>query len=216
MRWTAKLAYVVGLIATDGNLSKDGRHINLTSKDLEQIQTFLKALKSDSRISLKSSGYSKKKYYYTQFSDVKLYRFFLKIGLTPAKSKTLGALKIPDRFFIDFLRGCLDGDGYTYSYFDPRWKSSFQLYTGFVSASKEFLEWLNSKLEELYAIKGIIRYRTRVFSLEFAKRSSIIILKKMYYKEDILCLQRKHSKIRLALDIIDKHAGVLKLVNRLP
>lgn len=210
MLWSCDLAYAVGLIATDGNLSKDGRHINLTSKDLDQIKTFLRIVKPDSKIGLKSSGYSQKKYYYTQFSDVKLYRFLVKIGLVPAKSKILAALKIPNRFFADFLRGCLDGDGCTYSYFDPRWKNSFQLYTNFVSASKKNLEWLNSKTEELYGIKGTIRLHSRVFTLEFAKKSSIVILKKMYFKRNILCLQRKRSKIMVALGIMSKQAGMLE------
>ena len=38
--WSAELAYAVGLIATDGCLSKDKRHIDFTSKDKELIKTF--------------------------------------------------------------------------------------------------------------------------------------------------------------------------------
>lgn len=212
MRWSSDLAYAVGLITTDGNLSKDGRHIDLTSKDLEQIKTFLKALDFDYKISSKLSGYSDKKYYRTQFSNVKFYRFLLKIGLTPAKSKTIGVLKIPDKYFADFLRGCLDGDGYTYSYYDRRWKNSFQLYTGFVSASKEYLDWLNLTIEKLYSIKGTIRFHSKAFSLEYAKRNSLVLLKKMYYKEGILYLGRKYSKIIKALGIINKQAEVAESV----
>ena len=37
MKWTSELAYAVGLLTTDGSLSKDGRHIDLTSKDVEQL-----------------------------------------------------------------------------------------------------------------------------------------------------------------------------------
>ncbi len=33
------------------------------------------------------------------------------IGLTPAKSKTIGALAVPKAMFIPFLRGVIDGDG---------------------------------------------------------------------------------------------------------
>lgn len=213
MKWNSNLAYAVGLIATDGNLSKDGRHIDLTSKDLEQIKTFLKAIKSKAKITLKSSGYSQKKYYRTQFSDVKFYRFLLKIGLTPAKSKTIGELKFPNKYFADFLRGCLDGDGCTYSYFDPRWKSSFALYTQFASASKKHLVWLNQKVEKLYGIKGTIRFHSKVYGLEFAKRNSLILLSKLYYKENILYLKRKRSKILAALSIINKQARVAKSVH---
>ena len=31
--WTNNFAYVIGVIATDGNLSPDLRHIHITSKD---------------------------------------------------------------------------------------------------------------------------------------------------------------------------------------
>ena len=37
MQWNHDFAYAIGLITTDGNLSPDGRHINLTSKDEEII-----------------------------------------------------------------------------------------------------------------------------------------------------------------------------------
>lgn len=215
MRWSANLAYAVGLITTDGCLAKDGRHIDLTSKDIEQIKTFKRMLKLSNKIGLKSSGHSDRKYYRVQFGDVKFYRFLLKIGLTPAKSKTIGEIKRPNRFFADFLRGCLDGDGCTYSYFDPRWKNSFQLYTQFASASKKHLEWINSEVEQLYGISGTIRFKSRAFCLEYAKKGSLVLLDKLYYKERIPCLKRKHSKIKTALDIINKRAGVEKLVDSL-
>lgn len=209
--WTAKFAYAVGLIATDGCLSKDGRHIDFTSKDLDQVKNFLYAIGITSKIGLKSSGCSQKSCYFVQFSNVKLYRFLLSIGLTPAKSKTIGELKIPRKFFADFLRGCLDGDGHTYSYFDPRWKSSFQLYTSFASASKRHLEWLSGQVEQLYGIKGTIRFRASVFSLEYAKKSSVLLLNLLYYDKEVLYLGRKYSKIMDALGIISKQkAGMLK------
>lgn len=42
--WNTKFAYAVGLMTTDGCLSKDKRHIDFTSKDLEQILNFQKCL----------------------------------------------------------------------------------------------------------------------------------------------------------------------------
>jgi len=35
--WSKELAYVIGLLVTDGCLSKNGRHIDPTSKDREQL-----------------------------------------------------------------------------------------------------------------------------------------------------------------------------------
>ena len=206
IRWSAKFAYVIGLITSDGSLSKDGRHIDFTSKDLEQVQTFARILKLNNVIRLKSSGSNSiKEYYHIQFGNIELYKFLLKIGLTPNKSKTIGELLIPDKYFIDFLRGSFDGDGCTYSYWDPRWRSSFMLYTTFVSASYSHLEWISIKVEELFGLPGIIRKGSRAFQLKYAKYASIKLLQKIYYKENLPFLTRKHSKIVNSLSIISKH-----------
>ena len=216
MNWTSDLAYAVGLITTDGSLSKDGRHLNLTSKDLDQIQNFAKVLDLKAKISLKKGAFTdEKKYYFIQFGDVKLYRFLLSIGLYPNKSKTLNEILIPDVFFADFLRGHLDGDGYTYSYWDKRWKSSFLLYTGFISASKDHLEWIKRRIGQLYKIRGNIKYSGKsVYHLVYAKRASILLLRKIYHEGKITYLARKKFKIDVALDIINKQAGMLELVDR--
>ncbi|MEK7574528.1 MAG: hypothetical protein AAB514_03305, partial [Patescibacteria group bacterium] len=44
IEWSPNFAYAIGLIATDGNLSKDGRHLNMTSGDKDMILTFKKCL----------------------------------------------------------------------------------------------------------------------------------------------------------------------------
>lgn len=212
MEWSEEIAYAIGLITTDGSLSIDGRHINLTSKDIEQIKTFAKILNINNKIGLKYGSYTRDKtYYQIQFGNIKFYKFLLEIGLTPHKTKTLGKLDIPDCYFADFLRGHLDGDGYTYSYWDSRWKSSFMLYTGFLSASKGHLEWIKGKINELYAIEGALRFQGKsTYSLKYSKKSSIVLLNKMYYKSNLPCLKRKLFKIEQALGIIQKQAGVLK------
>jgi len=40
IQWSSNFAYAIGLLTTDGNLSKDGRHLNLTSKDKDLINIF--------------------------------------------------------------------------------------------------------------------------------------------------------------------------------
>ncbi len=42
--WSPEIAYSVGLMASDGCLSKDGRHIDLTSVDIEQLENFSRAI----------------------------------------------------------------------------------------------------------------------------------------------------------------------------
>ena len=112
--WTPELAYAIGLITTDGNLSNDGRHISLRSSDTQLLETFKKCLNLSNEITLAKkakTSWEKKLSYKVQFGNVQLYRWLLKIGLFPNKTYTIGELKIPDEYFIDFLRGHLDGDG---------------------------------------------------------------------------------------------------------
>lgn len=215
IKWSNSLAYAIGLITTDGSLSKDGRHIDLTSKDIEQIVNFKKILKLENKIGVKYSGRNDgKQYFRIQFGDVKFYRFLISIGLCPNKTKFLGNILIPDAYFADFLRGHLDGDGFTYSYWDKRWKLSFMLYTGFVSASEDHLRWLNGKINDLCNIKGTIKYCGKsAYQLIYARKNSVILLNRIYYHKKLICLKRKKIKVQEALGIISTDAGVAKLVN---
>ena len=104
------LWYFVGLIATDGNLSSDGRHINVTAKDPFFLEDVKKALGLQNRVTPKPNGKGVISYQ-IQFSNIIFYNFLLSIGLTPRKSLTPGELQVPEIWFSDFLRGVVDGDG---------------------------------------------------------------------------------------------------------
>ena len=116
IEWSPLLAYAIGLITTDGCLSKDGRHIDMTSKDLEQIKTFLECLGLKNKIGRKVSGSTNRYCYRVQFGDVLFYKFLLSIGLSPGKTKILKDVDIPQKYFWDFMRGHFDGDGTFYSW----------------------------------------------------------------------------------------------------
>lgn len=205
IKWSPEFAYAIGLLTTDGNLSSDGRHFDFTSNDLEQIKNFMKCLGIKVRVGFKVSGFTKKKYPHIQFGDINFYKFLLRIGLMPRKSKIIGELKIPDKYFFDFLRGHHDGDGTFYSYWDKRWESSFMFYTVFVSASKRHIDWIKGKLHEFLKIKGHITGNPQksIYQLKYAKTESLKILNKMYYDKNVICLSRKRLKIEKALGIID-------------
>ncbi|MEK7507592.1 MAG: hypothetical protein AAB602_00710 [Patescibacteria group bacterium] len=85
-KWTPQLAYAVGLLVTDGNLSKDGRHVTMRSAETQLLETFKKCLALNNKI-----GQANKNgiiSYKVQFGNVQFYRWLLKIGLFPAKSYT--------------------------------------------------------------------------------------------------------------------------------
>src|SRR3989344_6346273 len=176
--WSANFAYAIGLLASDGCLQNDSRHIDLTSKDREQLENFLRAVSIKVKITNKNSSLSKK-YLRVQFGDVLFYKFLLNIGFTPAKSKTIGAIIIPPKYFFDFLRGSFDGDGTFYSYWDPRWRSSFMFYTVFASASHKHIDWIRRELFNRLKVKGHIARDSKksTYQLRYAKNESFKILK---------------------------------------
>ena len=200
-------------MASDGYMSKDRRHMVFVSKDLQLIRTFKKCLGIKTKISLKKSGFSPgKSSYFVQFGDVALYRFFLAAGIAPAKSKTIGALKIPNRLFFDFLRGSFDGDGSFYSYWDKRWASSFLFYLSFMSASLKHVEWLRKKIKSLagpHGHAGKKMYDNSAYQLKYAKTEARVIIDKMYHSNGIPKLERKYKKVYAVLATDNKHARVL-------
>ena len=193
--WSSDLAYAIGLITTDGNLSPDRRHFDFTSNDIKLIETFKSCLNIKNKIARKKSTYTNKySSFRIQFGNVTLYKFLLGIGLMPNKSKRLKSLKVPDKFFFDFLRGHLDGDGSIKKYYDPVCKNSRRLYIDFLSASLPHIIWIKNKIKKLLHINGFTRKTiNKIYSLTFSKRDSILLLGYIYYNDGLPRLERKFT-----------------------
>ncbi|MBI5138606.1 MAG: hypothetical protein HZA95_02290 [Candidatus Vogelbacteria bacterium] len=190
--WSGDFAYAIGLIASDGSLSHDGRHIAFTSKDLELAENFRRALKISNNISRYARGKeTEKKYFRVQFGDVNLYRYLNSIGLYAAKSKTICSVDVPHDFFWDFFRGLFDGDG-NINAVCHRESSRMQIKIRIYSASRPFLSWLKSRVGLFPVIKGgYVQTCGKIFSLSFGKFDSLVILQLMYSSEKSLYLKRK-------------------------
>jgi hypothetical protein len=203
--WSSDFAYAVGLFTADGCLSSNGRHLDFTSQDEEQLENFVRCLGIEHvKISEKENG-KDKKCGRVQFGDVLFYSFLEDIGLTTAKSKTIGSIDIPDPYFFDFLRGLFDGDGCFYSFWDKRWESSYMFYTVFNSASEYHIDWLRENINKLIDIRGHIckPKNSKVYKLKYAKDESMNLLRNVYYSDDITYLSRKRLKIKEALAKVD-------------
>ena len=150
--WTPDLAYVVGLIATDGNLSKKPGRVAIMSNDTDLLDLVRQRLKLVTEIRPHRGGYGIRCHHLI-WSDRRFYDWLISVGLTPAKSLTLGPLAIPDEHFTDFFRGCIDGDGSIVSYVDRynTFKSPSYVYTrlyvSVASASARFIEWLQASAQ---------------------------------------------------------------------
>ena len=199
--WRAELAYAVGLITTDGCLSRNGRHLTMTSKDTDLLETVRRCLGVTARITQSTNP---RPCYRLQWSDVLFYQRLTEIGLMPAKSLRLGPLSVPDEWMRDFLRGCIDGDGSIVTYIDRynTFKKSTYVYTriylSLVSASPRFVEWLRETLRRVVGVSGEVSVRrlegrNDVWRLRYAKREALRLLRWMYYSSDVPCLRRKYE-----------------------
>ena len=204
--WSSDLAYAIGLITTDGSLSKDRRHIIFTSTDIALIKTLLHCLNKTNKIINNPIGVlNKKQAYRVQISDVTLYRWLENIGLFANKSLSLSSLKIPMEFFPDFLRGHLDGDGSIVHYIDrynTKVKATYiytRLFVYLMSGSEKHILWLREQVREIIGTKGSLSKRVSksqkgihaCWVLKFSTKQAKILLNWIYYKEALPCLERK-------------------------
>lgn len=202
--WSAEIAWAVGVIAADGNLGRDGRHLAVVSKDLDFLETIRDCLGVRAAATRSRNGPGRF-IFRLQWSDRELHAWLRGIGLTPAKSLTLGPLAVPDEHFADFFRGCIDGDGSVLVYTDRYHTLKNEryvyerLYVSLVSASRPFIEWMQTTAQNLAGVHGVIEVkreagRRPIWLLRYAKRESIRVLHWMYHEPTVPCLARKRAK----------------------
>jgi hypothetical protein len=202
IEWSAEMAYVVGLTATDGCLASGSRGITFKSMDRQLVETYRRLLGRSNKIGTERTK-TGSICYRLQFKDTRLYRWFQSVGVTPRKSLTLGAIEVPDEFFAPLVRGLLDGDG---SISNGVWKADTTrrsdyyyewLRTRFVSASPPHLEWLKAKLHGQLDLSGWIWHNPKqgngISCLSYGKHDSIKLLRWLYSDAADACLLRKRA-----------------------
>lgn len=202
LQWSPEFAYVVGLIASDGNLQSDTNEVRIASTDREIIDMYCAALglrphdvppanwENPNAVEVHLRIERRPPYkeqYHIIFSDY-VYRSRLEeIGLTANKSKTLGPLAIPDPYFRDFLRGEFDGDG---CWSAERRVKRNPLLGIFTSGSRIYLEWIQATVQRMIGIKG----RIYGIDLRYAGTQAELLGKFLYYTQPLPTLSRKYIK----------------------
>lgn len=204
--WSPRLAYAVGLIATDGCLYGDGRHIAFISKDDDQMRTLLSLVDRPHiryrREESEFGGWA----YRGQFSYASLYRWLLTVGLMPRKSLVLGAIDVPDEHLMSLIRGLLDGDGTVYTLIHHPTRETYRnylyerLWTFFNSGSRRHVEWIQARLACALRISGYIEVLKQedrenpLYRLKYGNRASRVLLPAIYSDENVPRLERKWRK----------------------
>lgn len=187
--WSNNMAYILGLICADGNMSKVGNTVSicLHKDDAYLFGDVLKNMGSTHKVKLHDN--ENKKMSSISVTNKHLYNDLLKLGVTPNKSKTLKCPDVPKEFIPHFIRGVMDGDGSVDSK-NKRMK--------IVSASKDFIDGLSDMLKiidighavynEPYTHNNI---KTDFYTIRVLRRFEVKSLYNLMYKYQRLYLNRK-------------------------
>lgn len=181
---------------TDGCLSSNKKTVTQVSKDRDLLETFKRCVGSDAPIRWNQHAFR------VQVCDVAFYRWLESIGLMRRKSLVVGPIAVPDNVFAHFVRGLLDGDGsilFSIVIPNPRrypLHSYPRLRVQFLSASRDHIEWLTSRIKDLYGLEGwtTTRYqaqRAPLHILRFSKHEAIQLLSRLYADPTAPRLERK-------------------------
>ena len=139
--WTPELAWLIGVIWADGNLTRNC--VEVCSKDSDLIE-FVDSLTGADNIRLKNGGAHLRTY----FSSVTVANFLRGLGLTERKSLTVRWPQgLPKDLEGHFMRGVIDGDGWVSLRQARKGQVAPDLVVGFCTASTGFLQDVSGWLD---------------------------------------------------------------------
>lgn len=192
-------AYWLGFLYADGYIvnNKTNRNyelgIELNINDIQVLKDFNKALvnvhKIQEKINKKNfNGYT----YKTHTCILRVYskqivEDLMKLNILPNKTYKKEYPKC-DKYFYDFLRGFLDGDGCVY-------KNKNVLYVKFTNSNYNFLKYIKNRVEDDMKINmSIYKENDNKYNLYATKKEDCKkILEKLYEVKNCQKLDRKYE-----------------------
>lgn len=191
-KWSPEMAYVLGLIITDGCITDTGK-ISLDMNEKELLEKVRRVMRSQHNITLSKH---QEGLYCFHFARERLVKDLADLGVLPRKSLNVKLPAIPDAFLKDFIRGVFDGDGSIY--FEKR-SARYPIRTTFVSSSQDFIEKLEIALQQLGLPKRAIHKQKTKNGIHYKIRYSHENSKKLFEiiypdVQNGLFMERKYKK----------------------
>ena len=198
---TSNMAYILGLLASDGNVAKKENQINicLNEEDYEILEKIRKEIKSTRPIKVYSRNNGATQSKLVVFSST-MKKDLSHYSIVPNKTFILQPPELLKKeYYIDYIRGYFDGDGSVYI------NSNGIPGVNIGGASKEMIEWIRKVLAEQYGIicKKIDSSQKlsekRNYNRIFYYGENIVKLYKIFYKNDSLYMKRKKDIFKTIL-----------------
>lgn len=203
--WSHEMAYVLGLVASDGSIYIEGRQrrLEFMMKDKELLESVRDAMGSEHpiryKVTLDKRMGKYRDIYQFRICSKEICSDLINIGIRPNKSLTLEYPLIPKEFNPDFIRGVFDGDGGVY------------LLRGHIfvhiSGNYTFLDTLRLILNDNNINSRVYDSRNGCFKLTISKNSNVKKFYEYIYQNDRISLKRKKS-------VFDEFFGKNSIVNR--
>lgn len=196
---SANMAYILGMLATDGNVAKKENQVNiqLDSKDEEVLEKIRKEMSISRPLKIyeRADGTGKKMAKLIVFSST-MKKDLAHYSIVPAKTFSLMPPEfLKPEYYIDYIRGYFDGDGSIYDTIAGSRSISFG------GASKSVIAWIRKILAEKYGItctkveeNKVLSNGSKFYRITYCNKKIIQFYKVMYYNKDILYMKRKKDK----------------------
>lgn len=198
----AKMAYIMGFLAADGNIQKNGNRIQsqLSIQDKDQLIQIQQEIGGCEVYEYTSNGYPSCGWH---CYSAKIKQDLAKYGIIPHKTgKIYISNLLPKEYWRDFIRGYFDGDGSIY-------KDANGMRLSITSANVEILNNINQFFMENGIKPSNLCDDHKNKSIKFRTQACIDIYNLLYYP-DCLCLSRKKTKY---LILMKERYGSKRLCN---
>jgi len=203
--FSPEMAWVLGVIASDGHVKCTNKDFGVTSKDLSFLEKVSDLLENER--SIKKREYSS--CYNLDISSVEMVKDLHNLGFYNNKSLNLEYPNIPQEFNSHFIRGYFDGDGWFYKqktqHSTGLEKGQIGLVTGSESFANSLVEILrNQKLNPRLKVRerghvtfpsGVESYRHETYIIRLTGYSVAWFYKFIYEEsKEYMRLNRKYNK----------------------
>lgn len=105
--WSSDMAYVLGFVLTDGNIS--GNTLTISQKESEPLEAIAEMMGADCK------PYKSGNIYAIGIYRKSIVESLARLGIAEKKSLVVGLPEVPGEYLADFIRGVIDGDGWVHA-----------------------------------------------------------------------------------------------------
>lgn len=189
---TEEKAYWLGFIMGDGSVVPTSLILELSNKDIEQLEKLNRFLLANRTIRPTKNDCS-----VISFNSKYLVKSLSKYGIVPNKTyKDISTPKIPKKLLQHFYRGILDSDGWITT--NGSSNGSTQYCFGFSSYNLKFLEeiqnWISKQIKvDCGYLTKRVRNNQQVCQLLFGGNKNFCKIYELLYKDSTISLDRKYK-----------------------